>query len=107
MDKQRQHLEALRQTHRRRLQELEKQAAAFGLNTPPHILIEADDIRLQTAQIDKQLGSVRGQLLPMPVADFAGRETEITQLVKILTQSISQGKAATISGVRGMGGIGK
>ena len=41
--------------------------------------------------------------LPSPPADFTGREKEIEQLVKDLTK----GKGAAISGLAGMGGVGK
>jgi len=51
----RQHLEELRQQHQRRLQVLEIQAAAYGLSTPPHVLIEIEDIKEKIAAIDKQL----------------------------------------------------
>jgi hypothetical protein len=43
--------------------------------------------------------------LRAPVNDFVGREQEIDQLVEALTNA--GGAAAAISGVRGMGGIGK
>ena len=42
--------------------------------------------------------------LRAPVGDFVGRAHEIDQLVLVLTK---RGSAATVSGVRGMGGIGK
>ena len=40
--------------------------------------------------------------LPRPPADFTGREAELTQLITAI-----EGGGATISGVRGMGGVGK
>jgi tetratricopeptide (TPR) repeat protein len=45
--------------------------------------------------------------LRAPVNDFVGRDAEITQLVKTLRQAAESGAVAAISGVRGMGGIGK
>jgi class 3 adenylate cyclase len=39
------HISELIALHRRRLQLLEKQAAAQGLQTPPHVTIEIEDIR--------------------------------------------------------------
>jgi len=45
--------------------------------------------------------------LRAPVSDFVGREREIDQLVQALSRAASGGAAAAISGVRGMGGIGK
>lgn len=56
-DDSRAHLETLRRSHLRRLQELEKQAAALGLNTPPHINTEMEDIRSVIADIDRQLAN--------------------------------------------------
>ena len=40
--------------------------------------------------------------LPRPPADFTGREAELTQLITAI-----EGGGATISGLRGMGGVGK
>ncbi len=54
-DSRRQHLLQLRQAHTRRLQVLEVQAAQFGIQTPPHIMTEMDDIRATIADIDRQL----------------------------------------------------
>lgn len=45
--------------------------------------------------------------LRAPVGDFVGREQEIEQLVQALSKAANNGAAAAISGVRGMGGIGK
>ena len=45
--------------------------------------------------------------LRAPVNDFVGRDAEITQLVTALRQAAEGGTVAAISGVRGMGGIGK
>ena len=52
-----QHLEKLRQNHRRRLNILELQAAKWGeLSAPPHLLIEIEDLRTKIAEIEAQLG---------------------------------------------------
>jgi tetratricopeptide (TPR) repeat protein len=45
--------------------------------------------------------------LRAPVSDFVGREREIDELVLALSKAATSGTAAAISGVRGMGGIGK
>ncbi|KPV53178.1 hypothetical protein SE17_11160 [Kouleothrix aurantiaca] len=45
--------------------------------------------------------------LRAPVGDFVGREQKIEQITQALSQAASSGAAAAISGVRGMGGIGK
>jgi tetratricopeptide (TPR) repeat protein len=48
----------------------------------------------------------RHQLRP-PVADFAGRAEETAHLVNALLRAVEQGQGAIISGVQGMGGVGK
>lgn len=45
--------------------------------------------------------------LRSPVADFVGREHEVAQLVADLHRTLRSGHGAVISGVQGMGGIGK
>ena len=52
-----QHLGELRQKHQRRLQILELQAANYGLSTPPHIVMEIEDIKEKIAAIDRKLAS--------------------------------------------------
>jgi hypothetical protein len=68
-----------------------------GWNVTGDVYNIAGDLR-----IDGKLAPALHQLRA-PVSDFVGREREIDQLVHALTS----GTAATISGVRGMGGIGK
>lgn len=51
-----QHLEELRKKYQRRLQVLELQAANFGVSTPPHVVMEIEDIKEKIASIDNQLG---------------------------------------------------
>jgi len=50
--------------------------------------------------------AIRHQLRP-PVADFVGREAEASRLVTALQKALLQGSGAVISGLHGMGGIGK
>jgi tetratricopeptide (TPR) repeat protein len=50
--------------------------------------------------------AIRHQLRP-PVADFVGRETEAERLTTVLQAALEQGGGAVISGLHGMGGIGK
>ena len=50
-----QHLKNLKNSYRRRLEILEIQAAKFGYSTPPHVLIEIEDIQ-------KKLESIRIQI---------------------------------------------
>ena len=54
-DEQRKHLLALRQAYQERLYVLEKQAAIFGLRTPPHIPVEIEEIKLKIDSIDQLL----------------------------------------------------
>lgn len=62
-DEQRQHLRNLRRDHQRRLHILERQAATFGIATPPEIQTEIEDIQSAIAQIDVDLGQAR----PTPI----------------------------------------
>jgi hypothetical protein len=54
-DKQRQHLEELRQIKMRRLRELERQAALYGPAAAPHIRIEIEDLQTEIQQIEAEL----------------------------------------------------
>lgn len=45
--------------------------------------------------------------LRSPVADFVGRDQEVERLVHTLRSAVATGRGAVISGVLGMGGIGK
>jgi len=56
-DEQRRHLEALRRDHQRRLQVLERQQATQGLQTPPQILTEIEDILAAITTIEARLGA--------------------------------------------------
>ena len=48
--------------HQKRLDLLELQAAAYGISTPPHILIEIDDIRDKIKDIERKLQIIDSQL---------------------------------------------
>ncbi|HET9224950.1 MAG TPA: hypothetical protein VFO07_20725 [Roseiflexaceae bacterium] len=54
----RERLEKLIQTHRRRLNVLEQQAAVFGINAPPHVLIEMQDTREQIENLNSELAKL-------------------------------------------------
>ena len=58
--------------HRRRLNILKEQAALFGANTPPHILLEIEDIEAQIAALES------GQPTDTPPAPKSGGGTNIT-----------------------------
>lgn len=107
MIEERQYLESLRQTHQRRLRELEKKAAVLGISTAPELLIEAEDIRANISHIDRQLSPLTWRTVPATVPDFTGRDNEIDRLVNELSHTMHCGKAAALGGIRGMGGIGK
>ena len=49
------HFKKIREIHVRRLQVLELQAAQFGINTPPHIVLEIEDIKEKIRLIELQL----------------------------------------------------
>lgn len=56
---------------------------------------------------DAQYSAPSRYQLRAPVADFTGRTGEITQLISALQAAVARGGVAAISGVQGMGGIGK
>jgi hypothetical protein len=60
-------------------------------------------------QVVQQAASLSPALhqLRAPVGDFVGRQREIDQLVQTLSKPAASGVTAAISGVHGMGGIGK
>lgn len=60
--RERAHLIELRERHRRRLAELELQAASYGLATPTNIAIDLEDARAAIAEIDAVLA-------PAPIRD--------------------------------------
>jgi hypothetical protein len=55
-DEQRHNLEAVLQTHRRRLVLLRQQAAAFGLYVPAHIQIDIEDAQKEIADLEAEIG---------------------------------------------------
>jgi tetratricopeptide (TPR) repeat protein len=75
---------------------------AVGDNTGTVIGTQIGTQIINQAHVATSLHQLRA-----PVADFVGREKEIAQLVQQLRQAAGTGAAAAISGVRGMGGIGK
>ena len=63
------HLRELLKIHKKRLNVLEEQAAKYGINCPPEIKIEIEDIQEQIARFEQQL---QGNLIQSYVQ---GRET--------------------------------
>jgi hypothetical protein len=113
--------------HRRRLEHLFQQYITLGAYTPPYVAIDIEQTQAVIREIKAQLrassvvvdehpddertvqvasppSSVLHQLRA-PVSDFVGRKQEIDKLIRALSKA--NGGAAAISGVRGMGGIGK
>lgn len=62
MTNQKEHLLNLKTINLRRLQVLESQAAHFGINVPPHIILEIEDIKEKISEIDIQLKAISGNL---------------------------------------------
>jgi hypothetical protein len=66
-DRERDHLLKMRETHTRRLEVLELQAARRGDSAEAHVILEIQDIRARIQQIDDQLGgSAKGSMPPAP-----------------------------------------
>jgi 3-keto-disaccharide hydrolase len=61
-EEQRQHLETLHRIYQKRVRILEQEEALMGPQTPPHVLIELDDLRKKIADIDAQLTGVKNRL---------------------------------------------
>jgi len=115
--------------HRRRLAHLFQQQATLGAYTPPYVALDIEQTRAAVRDIkallhehsipvedhpdDDRPVQVAAPLPPAlhqlraPVGDFVGRTAEITQLVTTLRRAAESGTVAAISGVRGLGGIGK
>ncbi|NJL06795.1 MAG: hypothetical protein HC911_18220, partial [Chloroflexaceae bacterium] len=67
---------------------------------------DKEALRRQIADLERQLAHLDGAhdvTIPAPVGDFTGREQELADLAAAL----ATGTGAAITGVRGMGGIGK
>jgi len=68
------HLRRLKETYTRRLHILEQQAATFGLSTPPHILMEIEDLKQKISAIDA----------PLTPSEPSNAETVRSSITKIL-----------------------
>jgi hypothetical protein len=105
--------------HRRRLQKLEEQQALYGLDTPPHVLIEIEDIKARLEELRAELRTLeeRGveaepEIAPLVSASrtiplqrppravhFTGREEELAQLLA----NLQPGRVVTLCGPGGVG----
>ncbi|KPV46466.1 hypothetical protein SE17_43280, partial [Kouleothrix aurantiaca] len=50
----------LREAHRQRLGVLQVRAAQFGIEAPPHITTEVEDVDHQLAEVNKKIGLLEG-----------------------------------------------
>jgi predicted ATPase len=116
----------------RRLQKLQEQQALMGLDTPPHILIEIEDIQAKTAQLEEKLATLaeadfvatssystteqQAQPLPQPTSQnsaqpptqraiFVGRQTQLAELNQYWQTALEQrqGKVVFLIGEAGIG----
>jgi len=69
-DAERQHLEKLLRTVRRRLRPLQEQAALFGPRTPPEVHIEIEDIQAEIVKLETALKAKDALLSPPPLTPF-------------------------------------
>jgi tetratricopeptide (TPR) repeat protein len=113
-NEERNHLLVLRQTHLRRLRVLEIQAALAGNDVRPEIVIEIEDVQIQIAELDRQLGP-QMEFASSPISrtfqvphrrnpNFTGREELLISLRAALT---SDQLADHTQAIYGLGGIGK
>ena len=77
------HLKNLRTIHQRNLQILEKQAAQYGLNTPPHIQTQIEDLRVEIEKLDNQIAGLEQGETPVRPA-----QTSKAQRCSDLTENI-------------------
>lgn len=88
--------------HQRRLQILKEQQATFGIETPPHILIEIEEIETTIQRLQSE--SHAPFLAPSKPPDHVGR-AEINHYKRILLSSSNLNSSRLV--LQGMGGIGK
>jgi len=89
------HQDRIREAQRRRLETLELQSAVHGIDTPPHIANEIEDLRVMlgehAADIDPVTDDNRYQalfratlLLSSEVADLRGRVDRLLWLIPVI-----------------------
>src|SRR5262245_40319062 len=66
MSTEQQHLEQLLAKHQARLRVLEMKEAQFGINVPPEVVTEMEDIRQEIASINLQLNKLRTMIYGEP-----------------------------------------
>lgn len=86
----------------RRLQKLKDQAARYGISTPPHIIIEIEDIETELTQLQKQLEQTAekpGNTLTQPTAAATKSSTGPTfNIGSIQAGQVNFGSTQQISG---------
>jgi len=83
-----QHTRDLLNTKRRRLRELEKQAALYGIDCPPHITLEIEDLRKEIERLEATARTAIPFFPPQPYLahpypmpeNWTGRQAEMDQL---------------------------
>lgn len=68
----RQGLDELRDAHRKRLRQLQIQAARMGDDTPPHVVIEIEQIEGKLAQLEAAAQAVAAAPVDPDIADALG-----------------------------------
>ncbi len=58
------HKQAIVVTLKRRLRVLEMQQAHYGINAPPHVILEIEDIKAQIAQVEHDIQGLQQQVAP-------------------------------------------
>ena len=93
-DDERQHLDELSRTYRRRLRYLEQREALLGVSTPPEILIEAEDIRGKIDLIGQKLAPATAS--KVEVTETASTPT-VPQLAERVVSASPNSSRVTIS----------
>ncbi|NOK60947.1 MAG: hypothetical protein GFH27_549289n71 [Chloroflexi bacterium AL-W] len=72
-----QHNQQLLDTYQRRLQILELQAAQFGINTPPHIVMEIEDLTKKIKEIENQINptnTLKNATIPVQITNLSNNQ---------------------------------
>jgi hypothetical protein len=119
-DEQRQHAQEMLRITQRRLHKLEQQAALKGTDTPPHILIELEDVRAEVTRLQAELeqhspSGETGTLLPHSTVPqgaprtnlpaqatvVVGRTQEVADVCSLLRRT--DVRLVTLTGTAGVG----
>jgi tetratricopeptide (TPR) repeat protein len=89
------------------LRHLQQVVAILVKDTPPEVLVGIEQLKQKISGQNRQSSPTAVRVLPYPVLDFVGREEEMQGIVAILSQVTRDRAMVGITGIRGMGGIGK